>query len=54
MENVPKINILNLNSKYHTTTDHTKRHMKIHTMNELVKIHITVVCVPKNPSSGAT
>ena len=40
MENVAKghiihsyeINIWNLNSKYHTTTDHTKRHMKIHTM----------------------
>ena len=40
MENVPKghiihsnqINIWNVNSKYHTTTDHTKRHMKIHTM----------------------
>ena len=40
MENVPKghiihsnqINIWNVNSKKHTTTDHTKRHMKIHTM----------------------
>ena len=30
MENVPKIIIWNLNSKYYTTTDHTKRHMKIH------------------------
>ena len=27
-----KINIWYVNSKYHTTTDHTKRHMKIHTM----------------------
>ena len=32
MENVPKINIWNLNTKYHTTTAHTKYHMKIHTM----------------------
>ena len=40
MENVPRghiihsnqINIWNVNSKYRTTTDHTKRHMKIHTM----------------------
>ena len=40
MENVPKehiilsnsIIILNVISKYHTTTDKTKRHMKIHTM----------------------
>ena len=40
MENVPKghiihsneINTLNVNRKYHTNTDHTKRHMKIHTM----------------------
>ena len=40
MENVSKghiihsdqINIWNVNSKYHTTTDNTKRHMKIHTM----------------------
>ena len=32
MENVPKINIWNLNTKYHTPTDHTKRHMKIQTM----------------------
>ena len=27
-----KINIWYVHSKYHTTTDHTKRHMKIHTM----------------------
>ena len=27
-----QINIWNVNSKSHTTTDHTKRHMKIHTM----------------------
>ena len=40
MENVPKghfihsnhINIWNLNSKYYTTTDHTKDHMKRRTM----------------------
>ena len=40
MENVLKghiilsnqINMLNVISKYHTTTDHTKHHMKIHTM----------------------
>ena len=40
MENVPKghliqsnhINIWNVYSKYHTTTDHTKRHMKIYTI----------------------
>ena len=40
MENVSKgyiihsnqIIIWNLNSKYHTTTGHTKRHMKIHTI----------------------
>ena len=32
MENVPKINIWNLNTKYHKTIDHTKCHMKIHTM----------------------
>ena len=32
MENVPKINIWDLDSKYRTTTDHTKRHIKIHTM----------------------
>ena len=39
MENVPKahiihsnqINILYVNNNYHTTTDHTKCHMKIHT-----------------------
>ena len=47
---INQINIWNLNGKYHTTRDHTKRYMKIHTM----KIHITVVCVPKNPSPGAT
>ena len=32
MESLPKIDIWYLNTKYHTTTDHTKRHMKIHTM----------------------
>ena len=40
MENVPKghiihsdqINISNVNSKYHATTNHTKRHMKFHTV----------------------
>ena len=34
MENVPKINIWNSNTKYHTTTDHTERHMKYHTMEK--------------------
>ena len=43
-------NVWNLNSKYHTTTDHTKRHMKIQT----IKKSISLVCVPKNPSPGAT
>ena len=40
MENVQKRHIIhrnenntwNVNSKYHTTTDQTKRHIKIHTM----------------------
>ena len=40
IENVPKgqsihsnqINIWNVNSEYHTTTDHTKRHTKIHSI----------------------
>ena len=52
MENVPKghiiygnqINIWNANSKYHTFTDHTNRH--IHE-NSYYKTHITVLCVPK-------
>ena len=45
MENVQKghiiyrsqINIWNLNSKYHTTTDHTERHIKIHTMKNFTQ-----------------
>ena len=48
MENVPKghiihsnqINIWNVNSKYHTTTDHTKRHMKIQTMENLYHCYL--------------
>ena len=43
IENVQKGHIIdsnqnhiwNLNSKYHATTDHTKRHIKIHTMKSL-------------------
>ena len=46
-----QIHIWNVNSKYHTTTENTKHHMKIHTMK---KTHITFLCVPKNPSTGAT
>ena len=42
MENVPRgyiihstqIDIWNVKSKYHTTTDHTKHHMKIHAMKK--------------------
>ena len=46
-----KINIWYVNSKYHTTTDHTKRHMKIHTMEN--PYHCSV-CAKKIPSPGAT
>ena len=46
MENVLKghiihsneINIWNVNSKYHTTTDHTKRHMKIYTIQKYISL----------------
>ena len=46
MENVRKktyyswyqINIRSVNSKYHTMTDHTNRHMKIHTIKKSISL----------------
>ena len=40
-----KINIGNLNSKYHTARDHTKRHIKIHTM-KIIPYHCSL-CAKK-------
>ena len=58
MENLPighiihsnQISIWNVNIKYHTTTDHTRATWRF----ILWKIHITVPCVQKHPSPGAT
>ena len=59
MENVQEGHIIlsnqndiwNVISKYLTTTDHTKRHMKIHTMRNPYNCSLFS---KKNPSQGAT
>ena len=45
-----KIQIFYVNSKYHTTTDHKKCHVK----SIVGRIYVTVLCVANNPSPGAT
>ena len=45
-----QINTWNVNSNHHTTTDQTKRHLKIHTLKNKTKTYRCSLCAKKSIS----